>query len=631
MSHEIAVPHRTSRRQFAIISLGALGVVFGDIGTSPLYALAECFRGIHGAPMTAANVIGICSLIFWSLVLVIAVKYVTFVMRADNRGEGGILALMALVRTRTGEGTDNRRLLVVLGLFGSALLYGDGVITPAISVLSAVEGIHVATTAFDHLILPITVAILIGLFAMQPMGTAKVGRLFGPVLVVWFLALATLGIHGILKDPAILHALDPLQGLEFFARNGRRGALVMGAVVLCVTGGEALYADMGHFGRAPIRLMWFGLAMPALVLNYLGQGALLLTSPAAVQNPFFQLAPAWALYPLVVLATLATVIASQALISAAFSLTQQAIQLGYAPGLRIRHTSATTIGQIYIPSVNWVLMVATVGLVLGFKSSTHLASAYGIAVTMTMAITSVLFFMVARELWKWSFAHAALVSGAFLIVDLAFLGPNLLKIATGGWFPLVAALLVFTLMTTWRTGQRLTRARLAEHAAPIETLLTDIQTRRITRIPGSAVFFTGTAATVPTALAQHLRHMPVLHERVVLLTVRTRDVAHVEGDARLTMHDLGSGVYTVLAEQGFMEPTDVPGILAALAPMGLVFDLDHTTFYLRNEIVLPTDRKGMAMWRERIYARMVRNTSNAASTFNLPPERVVEVGIRVAI
>ncbi len=631
MTKQTGADDRTSRRSLALVSLAALGVVFGDIGTSPLYALAECFRGEHGATMTPANVIGVCSLIFWALVLVIAVKYVTFVMRADNRGEGGILALMALVRSRTGEGTDDRRVLVALGLFGSALLYGDGVITPAISVLSAVEGINVATTAFEPYILPITVTILVALFAIQPMGTARVGRLFGPVLAIWFVVLAVLGIRGLLVEPTILRALNPLHALEFFGRNGRHGLLVMGAVVLCVTGGEALYADMGHFGRAPIRAMWFGLAMPALVLNYLGQGALLLSSPAAVANPFFRLAPPWALYPLVVLATLATVIASQALISAAFSLTQQAIQLGYAPAVRVTHTSETEMGQIYIPSVNWMLMLATVGLVLGFKSATHLASAYGIAVTMTMAITSILFFMVARELWHWSMAHAGSISGLFLLVDLAFLGPNLLKIHTGGWFPLVAASVVFTLLTTWRTGRRLTRARLAENAMPLAALLAELEGGGIPRIPGAAVFFTGNPESVPTALEQHLRHMRVLHEQVVLLTVRTRDVAHVDGEGRVSVRSLGAGVHAVIAEQGFMEETDVPGILLALGPMGLTLDVQSTSFYLRREIVESTARPGMAIWRERLYARMVRNARNAGASFNLPADRVVEVGTRVEI
>ncbi len=635
MTHEHSAAAPASRKDFAVLSLAALGVVFGDIGTSPLYALRECFHGVHGAAMTPANVVGICSLVFWSLVLVIAVKYVSFVMRADNRGEGGILALMALVRSRAGraagEGSDERRVLVALGLFGSALLYGDGVITPAISVLSAVEGVSVATKALDPYILPITVAILVALFAIQPLGTAKVGRLFGPVLVVWFVVLAVLGVRGIVREPAILHALNPLQALQFFSRNGRHGLLVMGAVVLCVTGGEALYADMGHFGRAPIRAMWFGVAMPALVLNYFGQGALLLASPAAVENPFFEMAPPWALYPLVVLATLATVIASQALISAAFSLTRQAIQLGYSPAVRVTHTSATEMGQIYIPSVNWVLMLATVGLVLGFKSSTHLASAYGIAVTMTMAITSVLFFMVARELWGWSTAHAGAVSGAFLLVDLAFLGPNLLKIHTGGWFPLVAAALVFTLMTTWRTGRRLTRARLAEHATPLADLLAELEAGRIPRIPGSAVFLTGNPGAVPTALEQHLRHMRVLHDRVVLLTVRTRDVAHVDDAGRVLVRALGAGVHAVVVEQGFMEETDVPRVLAALAPTGLAFDPERTSYYLRREVVLATTRPGMAIWRERLYARLVRNARNAAASLNLPADRVVEVGTRVEI
>jgi KUP system potassium uptake protein len=420
--------------------------------------------------------------------------------------------------------------------------------------------------------------------------------------------------------------------VAFFVRSGPRGLLVMGAVVLCVTGGEALYADMGHFGRQPIRAMWFGVAMPALVLNYFGQGGLLLAHPAAVENPFFRLAPPWALYPLVVLATLATVIASQALISAAFSLTRQAVQLGYSPAVRITHTSAREIGQIYIPSVNWTLMLGTVALVLGFRTSSHLASAYGIAVTMTMAITTVLFFMVARELWRWSTLHAALVAGGFLVIDLAFLGPNLLKIHTGGWVPLVAAGAVFTLMTTWRTGRRLTRIRLTEQATPLADLIVALKAGRIPRIPGkTAVFLTGNPDAVPTALQQHLKHTPVLHERVILLNVRTRDVPHVADEGRVTTRDLGAGVHSVVAQQGFMEELGVPDILGALAPAGHTFDPQQTSFYLRREIVLPTSRPGMAIWRERLYARMVRNARSGAAIFQLPADRVVELGTRVEI
>jgi KUP system potassium uptake protein len=480
-------------------------------------------------------------------------------------------------------------------------------------------------------VLPITVGILVGLFAIQRLGTAKVGGLFGPVLAVWFLVIGALGVHGILGAPAILGAVDPLLALEFFARNGWHGFLVMGSVVLCVTGAEALYADMGHFGRAPIRVMWFAVAMPALVLNYFGQGALLLAAPDAVENPFFRLAPAGAVYPLVVLATLATVIASQALISAAFSLTQQAIQLGYAPGVRVVHTSASEIGQIYIPTVNWLLMLTTVGLVLGFKSSSHLASAYGVAVTTTMAITSVLFYMVARELWGWSGAHAGVVSGAFLLVDLAFLGPNLLKIHSGGWFPLVAAGLVFTVMTTWRTGRRLTRARLAEDATPLGDLIHVLESDGIPRIPGTSVFPTGNPDAVPTALEQHLRHMRVLHDRIILLTVRTRDVAHVDANASASVRAIGAGVYAVVVEQGFMDEADVPAILTALGPKGLHVDVRQTSFYLRREIVLPTAGAGMAIWRERLYARLLRNARNAAASLNLPADRVVELGTRVEI
>ncbi|MDQ6829569.1 MAG: potassium transporter Kup [Gemmatimonadota bacterium] len=615
-----------------MLALAALGVVFGDIGTSPLYALRECFHGEHGVAVTATNVLGICSLVFWSLVLVIAIKYLVFVMRADNCGEGGILALMALVRGTSSPATkDARPVLVALGLFGSALLYGDGIITPAISVLSAVEGVDVATTAFHHIIVPLTVAILIGLFLIQPMGTARVGRLFGPVLAVWFLAIAALGIAGIARHPGILAALNPTAAIRFFVTNGGRGVLVLGAVVLCVTGGEALYADMGHFGRAPIRVMWFGLAMPALVLNYLGQGAMLLGDPSAVENPFFRLAPGWALYPLVVLATMATVIASQALISAAFSLTRQATQLGYAPPVRVVHTSAREMGQIYVPAVNWALMIATVGLVFGFRTSSALASAYGIAVTMTMAITSVLFFMVAREVWHWSLMRAATLAGAFLLVDLAFLGPNLLKVFTGGWFPLLIGAIVFTLMTTWRTGRRLLLARLAEQAMPVAALVRDLEAGRIPRVPGTAVFLTASPTVVPSALRQHLTHCPVLHERVILLTVRTRDVARTREEERYSVADLGASIFSVMVRPGFMEDTRMADIFGALAPFGMSVDLATVSYYLRREIIFSTERPGMARWREHLFAWMTRNASKATAYFQLPADRVVEVGTRVEI
>jgi KUP system potassium uptake protein len=501
-------------RDLALLGLGALGIVYGDIGTSPLYALRECFHGPHAISVTPDNVLGVLSLVFWSLVIVICLKYLLFVLRADNRGEGGILALMALARPEKGK-VGSGRLLVLMGLFGAALLYGDGMITPAISVLSAVEGLRVATPALERFVEPVTVAILIGLFLVQRRGTARVGAVFGPVMLLWFLSIAVLGLHELLREPRILAAVDPLRAASFFARNGWHGFLILGTVFLVVTGGEALYADMGHFGARPIRLVWFALVLPCLLLNYFGQGALLLSDPASAENPFYRLGPEWALYPMVGIATAATIVASQAVISGAFSLTRQAVQLGFAPRLLIEHTSERHIGQIYVPTVNTLLMLATIGLVLGFHSSSNLAAAYGVAVTATMAITTVLLIQVARLRWGWSRLRAWLL-GLFLLVDLAFLGANVLKIPYGGWFPLVVAAGVMTLMTTWRTGRRILNERLRRETMPLDRFLSaNLET--IVRVPGTAVYLTRTPEGIPPALLHNLKHNRVLHERVVFL------------------------------------------------------------------------------------------------------------------
>ena len=535
-----------------VTAVAALGIVFGDIGTSPLYALREAFLAHEGLEVNQPNVLGILSLIFWSLVIIISVKYLVLVMRADNDGEGGILALTALVVPRRGAtARPRRRVLILVGLFGTALLYGDGMITPAISVLSAVEGVGVATPVLEPYVIPIAVVILIGLFSIQRRGTGKIGSVFGPVMLVWFAVLAIFGLVQVVQQPVVLEALSPSYAVSFFVRNTGIGFLALGSIFLVVTGGEALYADMGHFGRRPIQLGWFGLVFPALLLNYFGQGALLLADPAAIDNPFYRMAPTWALFPLVLLATAATVIASQALISGAFSLTRQAVQLGYLPRVRILHTSAEKIGQIYVPSVNYVLMVACVGLVFGFRSSGNLAAAYGVAVTATMAITTVLFFVVTRDRWRWKLPHSLAVAGLLLVVDLSFLGANLFKIPDGGWFPLVAGLIVFTGLTTWKTGRQLVAARMRRGHLPIERFIASIAKNPPQRVAGTAVYMFPEPGPTPPALLANFRYNEILHERIVLLSVLIADVPRVPPARRATVHDLGDDVLRSSAEVRF--------------------------------------------------------------------------------
>jgi len=572
---------------------------------------------------------GVLSLVFWSLLVVISVKYLAFVMRADNRGEGGILALMSLIRPYGSGSRGVRWLLAMLGLFGAALLYGDGIITPAISVLSAVEGLGVATPVFEHVIEPITIVILIGLFLIQKRGTGRVGAIFGPVMVLWFACIAALGVSQILRAPGVLAAIDPRHAVDFFARNGKIGFLVLGAVFLSVTGGEALYADMCHFGARPIRLAWFWFVLPSLLLNYFGQGALLLQDPAAAHNPFYRLGPAWSLYPMVVLSTLATVIASQAVISGAFSLTRQAVLLGYCPRVRIDHTSEREIGQIYIPSVNWALMLATIALVLGFHSSSNLAAAYGVAVTTTMAITTILMSVVARELWKWSVAASAALAAVFLVPDLAFFGANIVKVPHGGWFPLVAAAAVFTLMTTWRRGREILDQRLREEILPIDLFLKDVP--KIQRVQGTAIYMSRTSDGVPPALLHNLKHNKVLHREVVFLTVETQERPRVSRRDRFDVTELGNGICRIVARYGFMEDADVPELLGKVDVAGLSFPPGDTTFFLGKETIFATKKPGMAMWRERLFAFMSRNARSATLFFNLPPNRVVELGAQIEI
>jgi KUP system potassium uptake protein len=609
-----------------VLTLGALGVVFGDIGTSPLYAFREAFEGHgHELEVVEANVLGVLSLVFWSLILVISIKYLALVMRADSDGEGGILTLTALVTPTARRGA--RWALVLLGLFGTALLYGDGMITPAISVLSAVEGTTIAAPALEDLVIPLTVAILVAIFAVQRFGTHAVGRVFGPIMVLWFSVLGVLGARQVAAEPHVLAALDPRHGVEFFADNGMTGVLVLGSVFLVVTGGEALYADMGHFGHRPIAVAWFTVALPGLLLNYFGQGALLLQEPDSIDSPFFRLAPDWALVPMVVLATAATVIASQALISGAFSLTMQAVQLGYAPRLRIVHTSSDAQGQIYVPAINWVLMVACIGLVLGFRSSSSLAAAYGIAVTATMVITTVLFAVVARTLWGWSRVTVFAVTGVLLTVDLAFLAGNVPKIPAGGWFPIIAGGVVFVLLTTWKTGRDLVRERIQLGRVRLETYLEGLRSDPPTRVPGTAVYLFSMPGMTPPSLLANVRYNRVLHERVVVASVVTDDVPRCGEEDRLREVSLGDGVSLVEVHYGFMEDPDLHRDLGGLRDI----DVADATFFLGKETVVATHRPGMALWRERLFGVMGRNATSAADYFRLPSDRIFEVGTRVEI
>ena len=622
------------RNRLLPLTLTALGVVYGDIGTSPLYALRECFFGTHSVRPTHDNVLGVLSLIIYSLLLVISIKYVGIVMRADNQGEGGILALTALIPGRSGRRGGSSRLavgrpiLIALGIFGTALLYGDGMITPAISVLGAIEGLEVVTPVFGSYVVPITVVILVALFAIQRFGTHRVGGLFGPIVIVWFVSIAALGVVWIVRAPAVLGAFDPRHALTFLVANGFTGFAVLGAVFLVVTGGEALYADMGHFGRNPIRLAWFALVLPALVLNYLGQGALLLLNPTA-DAPFFQLAPSWALLPLVGIATAAAIIASQALISGSFSITRQAIQLGLAPRLDVEHTSASEIGQIYVPQVNWALMVATVVIVLGFGSSGAVAAAYGIAVTLTMIITVLLLYVVMTEVWHWSTPLVLAVVATFLLIDVSFFGANALKVMQGGWVTLAVAVLLFTLMTTWKTGRRLVAERLTARAVPLEEFIAMVSEARPVRVPGTAVFMTAQPIGTPPALAHNLRHNKVLHEHVVVLTVSTAQQPHVAPDDRISIETLGHDVFNVRVQYGFMEDPDVPAALKQACEQGLPIDTHDLTYFLGRETIIVTRRKGMAIWREKLFVLMARNAVRATAFFRLPPERVVELGVQV--
>ncbi len=615
-----------------IAILATLGVVYGDIGTSPLYAIRECFQERYGITPTEPNVLGVLSLVFWSLTVVVSVKYLVFIMRADNRGEGGIFALLALI-PQPADPRPSRvtRVVVLLALFGAALLYGDGVITPAISVLSAVEGLSVATTAATPAVVPLTVAILVLLFLLQRRGTAGIGRVFGPIMLAWFAAIALLGLGQVARNPAVLAAINPLHAARFFAEHGLRGFLVLGAVVLVITGAEALYADMGHFGPRPIRMGWFAVVFPALILNYFGQGALLLEHPEFVPNPFYALVPRLLLYPMVALATLATIIASQALISGAFSLTRQAVQLGYWPRVSVVHTSEATEGQIYIPEINYGLMAACIGLVLAFHESSGLAAAYGLAVTGLMTITSIVYAFVLTRTWQWPAWRAAVLVGAFLVFDLAFFGSSLLKFFDGAWFPIALAMGLFAVMTTWKEGRRALARHIADASLPVDLFLQDVAARNPHRVAGTAIFMSSNPDGVPTSLLHHLKHNQILHRQVVLLSILSPDVPRVPAEERAGVEDLGLGVYRVVARYGFMETPNVPSLLRQCRRLGLKTEPASTSFYLSRETLLTGGRAKMFRWRKALFAFLARNARPATAYFRLPPGRVVELGMQIEL
>ena len=625
-------PEAKSGGRLAQLSVAALGVVFGDIATSPIYAIRECFHGEYGIPASQVNILGILSLMFWSLVMIVGLKYLVFVFRADNRGEGGIIALTALVRGhRAPSGSREGLVVVALGLFGACLLYGDGMITPAISVLSAVEGIGIITPVFDPYVIILTIAILLGLFLIQRHGTARVGGLFGPVILVWLCFLAFTGAAQIIREPQVLAAVFPWHAIRFLILNKLNGLVVLGAVFLVVTGTEALYADMGHFGTRPIRLTWFALVFPALVLNYFGQGALLLGRPEAASHPFYAMVPSWAMIPTVVLATLATIIASQAVISGAFSMTRQAIQLGYLPRLKIRHTATMRIGQIYVAPVNYMLMICTVALVFGFQSSSKLAAAYGVAVTATMLTTTTLFFIVARRRWQWPLVWAAPLAGLFYMVDVPFFAANISKILHGAWFPLVIGAAFFTLMITWAKGRRILADQLRKLMPPVHQFIANLAGNPPNKIEGDAVFLTGSPHVAPVALAKNVKHNRVVHNRTVLLNFQVEDVPRIPNLEKIQTEKLGGGFYRLVAHYGFMEEPKLETVLALAAEQGLNLNLETTSFYIGRESLAIAEKSAMARWRANLFLFMSRNAADATSFFSLPADQVIEVGVRLVI
>ena len=628
----MTISNHVAKQRLPSLAVAAIGVVFGDIGTSPLYSLKEAFSPSHGIPLTNTSILGVTSLLFWAIMIVVSVKYVLFVMRADNNGEGGVLALMALSLRSFGRKTRAAGVLTALGIFGACMFYGDAVITPAISVMSAVEGLEIAAPKLSHLVLPLTMLILVALFWIQRHGTALVGRLFGPIMVLWFLTLAVLGISHIVQSPRIIAALNPYYAISFMGAHLLQAYVVLGSVVLVLTGAEALYADMGHFGAKPIRVAWYVLVMPSLVLNYFGQGALLMRNHHAIENPFFLLAPDWALLPLVVLSTVATVIASQAVISGAYSLTSQAILLGYVPRMKVLHTSDLAIGQIYVPVVNWMLLFIILCIVVGFKSSDNLAAAYGIAVTATMVITTMLACVVMVKVWNWNKVLVGLIIGGFMTVDLGFFGANLLKVGEGGWLPLGIGGLLFFLLMTWYKGRMIVKDRTAADGIPLMPFLQGLLAHPPHRVSGTAIYLTGSETLVPVSLLDNLKHNKVLHERTIFLTVITRDIPYVDNAERVTMKDIGGGLYLVKAAYGFNETPDVKAVLNQVGrEQDMTFEMMDTSFFLARETVGPTQLHGMSIWRERVFAWMHQNAAKPTDFFSIPANRVVELGTKIEI
>ena len=620
-----------SKKQRAALALAALGVVYGDIGTSPLYTMKEVFAGNHPIPLTPDNILGILSLILWSLIVVVSIKYVVFIMRADNRGEGGIMALIALALHGAKGNKKQQRAIMLAGLLGAGMFYGDGMVTPAISVLSALEGLTVATPAFQPFVIPLTLVVLFVLFFFQRRGTASVGALFGPVMMIWFSTLALMGLYNIAASPEVFRAVNPIYGINFLIQNRSVAIVALGAVVLAVTGAEALYADMGHFGSRPIRQAWFGFVLPALVINYFGQGALLLADPSVVDNPFYHLAPDWLLFPLVGLATMATVIASQAVISGAFSVSRQAMQLGFLPRFEVQYTSEKQQGQVYLPGVNWGLFVAVVILVLGFKSTNNLAGAYGIAVTGDMVITSILATIVAAKSWGWGWPRAMALFAVFLVVELTFLFANILKIPDGGWFPLAAGALVFLLMSTWKRGGQMLTERTSGDAIELESFIDALLVSMPSRVPGTSVFMTSNNERVPNAMLHNLMHNKVLHERVLVVSVQVFDVPYVPEIDRVEIHKLKGDFYRVNVQYGFKDEPDIPGALALCEAQGMAIDMMETSFFLGRATLVPKHGSEMVFWREKLFVFMFRNASSATSFYKIPTNRVVELGTQVVL
>lgn len=623
---------RANRPDNYLMALTALGVVYGDIGTSPLYAFKESFHHTHGLAVVPLNIYGILSLIFWSLIIIVSLKYLVYVVRADNQGEGGVLALTALLSSFKEKSPRTITVLTLMGIFGTALLYGDGMITPAISVLSAVEGLELMAPQLKQYVLPITIAILILLFSIQRQGTAKVGKVFGPITLAWFIVLAVLGTVKIFQYPEILGAINPTHAFTFFKVNGWKGFVVLGSVFLVVTGGEALYSDLGHFGKRPIRIAWFGVVLPCLVLNYFGQGAMLLHNTKAVKNPFFLLAPDWALLPVIILATISTVIASQALITGVFSITMQAVQLQYIPRVTISHTSEKEMGQVYVKSVNFVLMLSCIALVLAFKTSSNLAAAYGIAVTTTMVITTILFYFFARNTWGWNPFFALGLCGFFLMIEASFWGANLLKVIHGGWFPLLVGILIYTIMSTWNTGRKILSKRMIELIMPLDRFLEKVWDENAHRTEGVAVYMSGHPKYAPATIILNYNHFKALHEHVVFLSVETLDIPHVPRGNRVRLQTIGPQIYRLIIQFGFM---DLPNVTAELHDIELdrwtKLNPKMVTFFLGREQILATSREGMALWREKLFSLMSRNSQNASTFFHLPRERCIEIGSMIEI